>query len=259
MWVWLILVVVWLAVLGPTIAKKLSNRQFSSVRSFRRLLMLGGEPASYAGTSTSVPGAVIGFSAASQGASGRYYSSGGAGYDQWGSPGGHRGGASDGYAGTSGGYVGTSGGYVGAGGGYGETGGGYGYESDAPTAAFEPVRGHAPADAWHQASGTSQAGWPATTVTTSRTTAVRRRRALGGLAAATALFLLVALVSGSTVMWAIMLLTLGLTATYVAALIHFHRLAIERAQKVVALETRHHAAVALDERRHAMVGSAQGW
>jgi hypothetical protein len=214
MWVWLILAIVWMAVLGPTVVKKFSNRQFSSVRSFRRLLTLGGD-GSY-GSSTSVPGAVIGLSAASQGYPGdRYYSSGGSG--------------------SSGSYAAQP---------------GYDHHN-APTAPFEPVRQAVPA---------SEEGWMSAraTLTTSPTTAARRRRALGSLIGGTVLFLLVAAFTGSTVMWAVALLVLGLSMTYVAALIHFHRIAIERAQKVIALETRRHAVEALDERRH-VVASSHGW
>jgi hypothetical protein len=216
MWVWLILAIVWMAVLGPTIVKKLSNRQFSSVRSFRRLLMLGNDGGSYVGSSTSVPGAVIGFSAASQGYVGdRYYSSGVSG------PSGSNGAE-----------------------------GGYDYHN-APTAPFEPVRPAGEVDNGRVSARVS--------LTTSPTTAVRRRRALGSLIGGTVLFLLVALLTGSTVMWAVALLVLGLATTYVAALIHFHRIAIERAQKVIALETRRHAVEALDERRHVVASSGQVW
>jgi hypothetical protein len=88
---------------------------------------------------------------------------------------------------------------------------------------------------------------------------MRRRRVLAGLISATVLFFLIGLLPGAGVMWAMALLTLGLTAGYVALLIHFHRLSVERAHKVIALETRRQVATVLDERRHVVASTAEGW
>jgi len=51
-------------------------------------------------------------------------------------------------------------------------------------------------------------------------------------------------------MWDLALFCLGCSAAYVALLIHFHRLAVERAHKVIALETRRQATAVLESRRH---------
>jgi len=93
-----------------------------------------------------------------------------------------------------------------------------------------------------------------TVVVTSRSTAVRRRRVVASLVAAMAFFFLVGLVPGAHVMWDLALVCLAFAAAYVAALIHFHRRAVERAQKVVALETRRSAATALDQARLSRAG-----
>jgi hypothetical protein len=87
-------------------------------------------------------------------------------------------------------------------------------------------------------------------VTTSPATAARRRHVMTVLVGATVLFVLVGIIPGARMMWDLALLSLGCTAAYVALLIHFHRLAVERAQKVIALETRRHATEVLESRRH---------
>lgn len=45
------------------------------------------------------------------------------------------------------------------------------------------------------------------------------------------------------------LIGIAATAAYVALLVYFHRMAVERAQKVVAIETRRHVVSALDRAR----------
>jgi len=86
-------------------------------------------------------------------------------------------------------------------------------------------------------------------VVTRRSTALRRRRVVASLLAAMLFFFLVGLIPGAQVMWDLALVCLAFAAAYVAALIHFHRIAVERAQKVVALETRRSVATALDRAR----------
>ncbi len=87
-------------------------------------------------------------------------------------------------------------------------------------------------------------------------TAARRRRVGALLVGATALFLLLGLIPGASICWAVSLITLSMTLAYVALLVHFHRVAVERAQKVIALETRRYVATALDARRNVVTPSA---
>jgi hypothetical protein len=65
-----------------------------------------------------------------------------------------------------------------------------------------------------------------------------------------AFFFLVGIIPAARILWDLGLLAFGCTAAYVALLIHFHRLAVERAQKVIALETRRHVTAELESRRH---------
>ena len=51
-------------------------------------------------------------------------------------------------------------------------------------------------------------------------------------------------------MWDLALVGLICIVAYIAMLIHFNRLAVERAQKVIALETRRHATEVLQSRRY---------
>jgi hypothetical protein len=81
-------------------------------------------------------------------------------------------------------------------------------------------------------------------------TAARRRQVVSVLAGATLFFFVVGIIPALRIMWDLGLVGIGCTAAYVALLIHFHRLAVERAQKVIALETRRHATEVLESRRH---------
>lgn len=81
-------------------------------------------------------------------------------------------------------------------------------------------------------------------------TAARRRQVVASLVGATVFFFLVGILPAARMLWDMALLTLGCTAAYVALLIHFHRLAVERAQKVMAMRTRHDVTAALQSRRH---------
>jgi len=87
-------------------------------------------------------------------------------------------------------------------------------------------------------------------VSASPATAARRRQVVTLLAGATLLFFVLGIIPSARVLWDLGLLTLGCSAAYVALLIHFHRLAVERAQKVIALETRRHVSAELQTRRH---------
>jgi hypothetical protein len=80
--------------------------------------------------------------------------------------------------------------------------------------------------------------------------AARRRRVVAVLVGANLLFFLGGIVPAARILWDMGLLSLGCTAAYGALLIHFHRLSVERAQKVVALQTRRHVTAALESRRH---------
>lgn len=91
---------------------------------------------------------------------------------------------------------------------------------------------------------------PPTSSTTSPATTARRRQVLATLAGATLLFFLVGIIPAARVMWDLALFGLGCTAIYIALLVHFHRLAVERAHKIIALETRRHATAVLQSRRH---------
>jgi hypothetical protein len=201
MWIWAILAILWVAVLGPTLLRRFKSRQFSSVGAFRRLLTVGngGSPA-WSRASSGVPGAVIGFSVASQS-------------------------YSDGYSPSS-----------------------YGTDwspsaSYDETAQYEPVRRPA----------------AKASVKASRHTAARRRQVMTALIASTLVFFLLGFIPGAGILWAVALLTAGLTATYIGLLVHFHRVAVERAQKVIAFETRRNVASQLDERRQVVASSGQGW
>jgi hypothetical protein len=81
-------------------------------------------------------------------------------------------------------------------------------------------------------------------------TAARRRQVVSVLAGATLFSFVVGIIPALRIMWDLGLVGVGCTAAYVALLIHFHRLAVERAQKVIALETRRHATEVLESRRH---------
>ncbi len=81
----------------------------------------------------------------------------------------------------------------------------------------------------------------------SRTTAMRRRRVVTVLVGAT--LVTFALGFGLPAFFYLAVTGLVLSTTYLALLVYFHRVAVERAQKVVALETRREAAMALDEAR----------
>ncbi len=87
-------------------------------------------------------------------------------------------------------------------------------------------------------------------LTPSPVTAARRRRVITVLAGATVFSFVVGLIPGAGVMWDLALIGLICIVAYVAMLIHFNRLAVERAQKVIALETRRHATEVLQSRRY---------
>jgi hypothetical protein len=93
----------------------------------------------------------------------------------------------------------------------------------------------------------------AVSVGTSPATAARRRQVFTVLGGLTVIFFLLGIIPSARILWDLALLTLGCTAAYVALLIHFHRLAVERAQKVIALETRRHVTAELESRRHVIV------
>jgi len=92
-------------------------------------------------------------------------------------------------------------------------------------------------------------------VVTSRTTAMRRRRVLVSLLGGTVFFFVLGLLPSLGFFFDLALVGVACLATYVALLVHFHRRAVERAQKVVALETRRHVVSALDRAR--AVGGVQ--
>ena len=74
----------------------------------------------------------------------------------------------------------------------------------------------------------------------------RRRQVLATLAAGLVLSFLFGLIPPLRVFWDVSLLLLALTVGYVALLIHFRRVAVERAAKVVYLETGAGAPLASD-------------
>lgn len=89
---------------------------------------------------------------------------------------------------------------------------------------------------------------------TSRSTAARRRRVIVSLLGATFFFFVLGLIPAARVMWNLALTCLLLAAAYTAAVVYFHRRAVERAQKVVALETRRSVVSALDRARSSGAG-----
>ncbi|HXY43237.1 MAG TPA: hypothetical protein VEH29_03535 [Acidimicrobiales bacterium] len=90
---------------------------------------------------------------------------------------------------------------------------------------------------------------PAAPLTTSPATAARRRHVVAVLVGGTAVFFLVGVIPAARVLWDGGFFGLGCIATYVILLIHFHRAAVERAHKVIALQTRRHATEVLESRR----------
>lgn len=88
----------------------------------------------------------------------------------------------------------------------------------------------------------------------SHATAIRRRRVVLGLVVGTVVAFLMGF--GVPAFFYLALSGLVISISYLALLAYFHRLAIERAQKVVALETRRGVALALDEARHQSSGPA---
>ncbi|MDA8039310.1 MAG: hypothetical protein M0Z69_09155 [Actinomycetota bacterium] len=83
----------------------------------------------------------------------------------------------------------------------------------------------------------------------SRATTARRRRVLLSLAGGTVGCFLFGLVPALGFLSNLALVGIACIAVYVALLVYFRRLAVERAQKVVALETRRHVVSALDRAR----------
>jgi hypothetical protein len=75
----------------------------------------------------------------------------------------------------------------------------------------------------------------ASSVKGSRPAARRRRHVLAGLASLVVLTFVIGLASGLRSWWDVSLICLALLAAYTALLVHFHRIAVERAQKVVLL------------------------
>jgi hypothetical protein len=69
----------------------------------------------------------------------------------------------------------------------------------------------------------------------SKPAARRRRRVLGVLASLVVVTFVIGLASGLRSWWDVSLLCLALLAAYAALLVHFHRIAVEKAQKVVLL------------------------
>jgi len=89
-------------------------------------------------------------------------------------------------------------------------------------------------------------------VSASPATAARRRQVVALLVGATLAFFLIGIIPAARVLWDMALFAFGCTAAYVALLIHFHRLSVERAQKVIALRTRRHVTAELESRRHVL-------
>jgi hypothetical protein len=87
--------------------------------------------------------------------------------------------------------------------------------------------------------GHTAAGYPAGRPVAARASGHstrRRRQVLLVLGAGLVVTFLIGLVPGLSVLWAVSLLLLAVTAGYVALLIHFRRAELERAQKVVHLQ-----------------------
>ena len=82
-----------------------------------------------------------------------------------------------------------------------------------------------------------------------RTNTARRRRVVICLLALTGLFFLLGALTAVKMLWGVGLISLALLLGYLAALINVHRLAVERARRVDALEARRHVVSALDHAR----------
>ncbi len=91
---------------------------------------------------------------------------------------------------------------------------------------------------------------PAVPPATSPAMAARRRAVMIILAGVAAFFFVIGILPAARVLWYGAFVSLGCLAVYVALLVHFHRQAVERASKVVALETRRQASAVLESRRH---------
>jgi hypothetical protein len=103
-------------------------------------------------------------------------------------------------------------------------------------------------------SSPSAGGWPDTgtgtgigrtpsSVSRGPSRAARRRRVLCVLVGAVVGFFLLGAIPGLRVLWDASLLAFGITAGYLALLIHFHRRAAEREMKVVEMQERWSAGV----------------
>jgi hypothetical protein len=200
-----VLAVVWVVALTPLVLRKISERQLTSgVRSYHRRLSRLSSTFGYSGAggsaervSGSVPGAMIGFSAAAL----RLH------HERHGAP-------------------------------------------VEPPVSGGPAR-TTPDDVLP---GT---GVSASALTASPATAARRRQVVSVLVGTTVLCLLIGIIPGARMFWDVALLTLACTVAYAALLIHFHRMSVERAQKVIAIETRRHASAALENRRQVMTVGAR--
>ena len=124
--------------------------------------------------------------------------------------------------------------------------------------ALAPIGFSAAAQRLHEGDGRSDAGVLAmplpperevAPLVTSRTTTYRRRRVIVCLLGGTLFCFVVGLVPALGFLFDLALVGLAFTVAYLALLVHFHRRAVERAQKVVALETRRHVVSALDRAR----------
>lgn len=99
----------------------------------------------------------------------------------------------------------------------------------------------------HDALGGIRTAAPGSAVLVSRATTIRRRRVVATLGAVT--LLAFAIGFGVSTFFFVALAGFVLSIAYFVLLAYFHRLAVERAQKVVAFETRLGVALALDHAR----------
>ena len=215
MWVLMVLAGVWVIALTPMVLRRFSDRNVvTSVTTFRRQLLRLGSTWRPAHKSL-IPGTALGFSAATLRVWEERYTPSGPGIHENGS--GARGGRPD--------PVRLD-------------------ENSFAAAAAAMNRGRTVTPSVRARGGSSESA-----AVTRRTTTARRRRVVICLGAVTGLFLLLGAVPAARMLWGVALLSLALLLGYLAALIHVHRLAVERARRVDALAARRHVVSALDHAR----------
>ena len=217
MWVLMVLAVVWVVTLTPMVYRKLSERNsVTSVASFHRQLLRLGA-AWRPARRTSIPGTALGFSAAALRVwEERYTPTTGRGR--------HIGGRSE----------------------FAQAGLGRG--------SFVEPRG----DRDHRIPVPRGTARTRADVRLARPplATVRRRRVVTCLLTLTCVLFLVGIIPAARMFWDMALISVAALLAYLAAIIHVHRLSVERARNVERLGSRRHVVSGLDEARQVRLANA---